>query len=268
VIVDGQHRGVTPLTLEVAPGAHELKLATDGDPRIIPFTVTAGSTVSHTLELPKAAPVTGQLTVRTEPPGARVIIDGTPSGTTPVTIEGLSPGSHSVALATDLNSVTQDVLIEAGTTAALVVPMAAPATVPVSGWISIAAPAEVQVYEQGRLLGTSESGRIMLAAGRHDFEIRNDALGYHATRSVTVSAGKVSPIQLDWPKGSMALNAQPWAEVWIDGGRVGETPIGNLAVPIGSRDVIFRHPEFGERSVRVTVTTTTPARVSVDMRKP
>ncbi|HXG88028.1 MAG TPA: PEGA domain-containing protein [Vicinamibacterales bacterium] len=268
VIVDGHPRGVTPLTVELAPGEHVLTLATEGEPRIIPFTLTAGKTVAQTIELPKAAAVTGHLVVHSEPPGARVTIDGTPIGTTPVKVEQLTPGTHSVTLQTDLRSVTQDVTIEPGTTASLVVPMAAPEGVPVSGWISVTAPTEVQVYEDTRLLGTSRSDRIMVQAGRHELSIVNEALGYRATRSVTVSAGNVSAIQLDWPNGSLALNAQPWAEVWVDGNKKGETPIGNISVPVGTHEVVFRHPEFGERVVRATVTATTPSRVTVDMRKP
>ena len=267
VAVDGQPRGVTPLTLELAPGAHELKLETEGEPRIIPLMMTAGSTVAHTIELPKVAPRTGQIVVRTEPPGARVTIDDLPVGTTPLTLEGLTPGTHSVVLATDVSSVTQTVTIEAGITASLVVPMSAPQGVPVSGWISVTAPAEVHVYEDDRLLGTSRSERIMVSAGRHELTLVSETLGYSAARSVEVSPGKVSPIKLEWPKGSMALNAQPWAEVWIGGERVGETPIGRFEVPIGAHEVLFRHPQLGEQAVRVTVTAGAPTRVSVNMTK-
>ena len=184
VIVDGQPRGVTPLTMELAPGSHELKLAVEGEPRIIPVTITAGSMVAQTIELPKPAPLTGQLMVRTEPPGARVTIDGTPSGTTPLTVEELTPGYAQRRAATDLSSVTQEVTIEPGTTASLVVPMAAAQGVPVSGWISVEAPAEVQVYEDSRLLGTSQSDRIMVLGGtarahgrERDARVPCDAIG-------------------------------------------------------------------------------------------
>ncbi|HEY5618318.1 MAG TPA: PEGA domain-containing protein [Vicinamibacterales bacterium] len=268
VVIDGQPRGVTPLTLELAPGAHELRLATSGDPRIIPLTITAGGTVSQSLELPKAGPHTGQLMVRSEPSGARVTVDGMPRGQAPLTLDGLTPGDHTVVLANDLSSVTHSVSVEAGATASLIVPMSAsPQGVPVSGWISVSAPAEVQVYEDTRLIGTSRSDRIMVSAGRHELDIVNESLGFRATRVVTVSPGQVSALRLEWPKGSMALNAQPWADVWIDGERVGETPIGNVAVPIGPHEVVFRHPQLGEQVVRATVTAGESTRVSVDMRK-
>ena len=64
----------------------------------------------------------------------------------------------------------------------------------------------------------------------------------------------------------MAINAIPWAEVLVDGTRVGETPIGNITVPIGTHEVIFRHPELGERRLTVTVTTGEPVKVGVDLR--
>jgi hypothetical protein len=59
----------------------------------------------------------------------------------------------------------------------------------------------------------------------------------------------------------------PWAEVWIDGEKAGDTPIGNLQTTIGKHDVVFRHPELGETRQSVTVTLLGPARLSVDMRK-
>jgi serine/threonine-protein kinase len=65
----------------------------------------------------------------------------------------------------------------------------------------------------------------------------------------------------------MALNAVPWAEVWVDGDKVGETPIGSVQVSIGPHEVVFRHPELGEKRVVTTVTLAGPAKVSVDMRK-
>jgi hypothetical protein len=230
--------------------------------------VAAGSTVAQAIEVPKAAPMTGQLMVHTEPAGARVMIDDTLRGTTPLTIDGLTPGTLSVTLQNELSSITQDVTIEPGVRASLVVPMTPPQGVPVSGWVSVVAPAEVEVFEDGRLLGTSQTDRIMVSAGPHTLDIVNQALGYRVTRSVTVAPGKVSPVRLEWPNGSLALNAQPWAEVWVNGKPLGETPIGSVEVPIGTHEVIFRHPQLGEQVVRATVTATAPARVTVDLRKP
>jgi hypothetical protein len=108
----------------------------------------------------------------------------------------------------------------------------------------------------------------MVPAGRHDLELVNDVVGYRGTRTVQVLPGKVTTVMIDPPKGTIAINAQPWAEVWVDGTKVGETPIGNFAVAAGSHDVVFRHPDLGEHRETVLVTLKNPMRLSVDMRKP
>jgi hypothetical protein len=69
------------------------------------------------------------------------------------------------------------------------------------------------------------------------------------------------------PKAAVALNAVPWAEAWVDGERIGETPIGSVSLAIGPHEVVFRHPDLGEKRVVTTVTLGTPAKVTVDMRK-
>ena len=268
VVLDGKRAGQTPVRLEVAAGAHVLTLLTEGDPRTIPLNITAGGTVSQYVDMPKPVAQTGQLQIQTQPSGARVIVDGTPRGTAPLTVDGLSPGSHSVEVSNDGGSVRQEITVAAGATASLVVPMTAAAPQgAISGYISVSAPDDVQIYEDTRLVGSSRSDRLMVPVGRHEFDIVNEPLGYRTRRVVTVTAGQVVPIRIDWPNGSMAINAQPWAEVFIDGERVGETPIGNVPVPIGTHEVRFRHPELGEQVVRSTVTLGGPARISVDLRK-
>jgi len=136
----------------------------------------------------------------------------------------------------------------------------------VSGWVTVKAPFTMEIREQGRLLGTTDADRLMITAGRHELDLVNDTLGYRASRVVVVGAGKVASISLDLPMGVINLNAAPWAEVWIDGRRVGETPIGNLSVSIGPHEVVFKHPQFGEKRQAISVTLGAPVRLSVDMK--
>ena len=124
-----------------------------------------------------------------------------------------------------------------------------------SGWVSVKAPFVIEIREDGQLIGTTETDRLMLASGRHVLEFVNPALGYRESRTVQVRRARSRPLSIELPQGSVNLNASPWAEVWIDGRRVGETPIGNLSVPIGPHEIVFRHPELGEKKQAVSVTT-------------
>jgi hypothetical protein len=67
--------------------------------------------------------------------------------------------------------------------------------------------------------------------------------------------------------GSLSINAMPWADVWIDGKSVGQTPIANLQVSLGPHEVVFRHPLLGEQRHTVQVGGLAPARLSVDLRR-
>jgi len=268
VVVDGEPRGVTPVTLELSPGKHLVELTTSAGVRRVPVTIEAGSQASQYLELPQTTESgVGQLQVRTDPADASVTVDGRFIGRSPVNVPDLSPGAHTVVLQGPSGAVTQQVLIEPGRTASLVVPMTATAIPRASaGWISIAAPADVQIFEEGRLLGTNRIDRIMVPVGRHEIEIVNEPLGYRERRTLQVTAGQVTAVRLAWPMGTLALNAVPWAEAFVDGQSVGETPIGGIQVPIGTHEVVFRHPELGERRASVTVIAGQPAKVGVDLR--
>jgi serine/threonine protein kinase len=267
VVVDGELRGVTPTTLTLPSGTHKLELRGGGEPRTIAVAVAPGAQISQYIELAKNHATTGRLQVRTDPAGALVTVDSVSRGASPVIVGNLDPGEHEVVVAGDTGSVIQSVTVEAGMTSSLVVPLGVPNGASLSGWISVSSAVDVQLFEKGRLLGSSQTDRIMVAAGNHQIELVSQALGYRATRSVQVSPGKVAQVALKLPMGSMAVNAIPWAEVWIDGEKAGETPIGNLQATIGTHEIVFRHPDLGEVRQAVTVTVATPARLSVDMRK-
>jgi hypothetical protein len=266
VFVDGVAHGRTPARVSLTPGSHILELRGRGVPRVIPFTVTANAEVSQYLELPEA-PLTGQLAVQSDPPGAKVFVDGAERGIAPVTIPDLTPGDHKVELQSDGASARHTVSVQAGGTASLVVPIgAAAAGGPVSGWVAVKAPFTMEIREQGRVIGTTDADRLMIAAGRHELDLANESLGFRASRVVQVLPGKVASISIDLPMGVVNLNAAPWAEVWIDGRRVGDTPIGNLSVSIGPHEVVFKNPQFGEKRHAISVTLGQPLRLSVDMK--
>src|SRR5688572_19005115 len=169
---------MTPITLELPTGDHKLELTQGEQTRAIPIKITTGGQIAQFVELPKAAAAVGQLNVRTDPPGAVVTVDGQRRGVSPLVVDNLTPGQHTVGLQTAISSVTEHVMVEAGTTASLVVPLSAPQGVPVSGWVSVTSPIEVQLFEDGRLVGSSRSDRIMMSVGDHNLQFVNEQLGY------------------------------------------------------------------------------------------
>jgi hypothetical protein len=123
VIVDGREVGVTPATVRLPAGAHVLEVRVgNAEPRVIPLTITAGVQTSQYIELRDVAK-TGALSIRSDPSGARVLINGQPRGTTPATIANLPAGDHTVVLELRGRKATETVRIAPGSTAQLVVPL-------------------------------------------------------------------------------------------------------------------------------------------------
>ncbi len=107
----------------------------------------------------------------------------------------------------------------------------------------------------------------MLAAGRHELQLVADTVGFRSTREVNVPVGKTVNVDVPMPDGRIDANALPWADVFVDGRAVGQTPLAGIAVRVGRHVITFRHPQLGERTVDSLVTLQAPARVSVDLRK-
>jgi serine/threonine-protein kinase len=82
---------------------------------------------------------------------------------------------------------------------------------------------------------------------------------------VRVESGEVRVVRVSLPKGRVNINAQPWARAFIGGALIGETPLANVELPIGSHTVVLRHPEYPERTETVVVRADGVARLAVNM---
>jgi hypothetical protein len=131
-----------------------------------------------------------------------------------------------------------------------------------SGGVTLSAPIELKVLQGDRVLGSSADGPIVTTAGAHELDLINTSLGFRIHRTVTFRAGEITTVNIAVPPGRISVNAAPWAEVWIDGRRMGETPLANLEIPIGEHEVVFRNPDLGERRQNVVVRADAVTRVS------
>ncbi len=129
VTVNGVERGIAPLTLRDLPaGTYTVNLSLSG---FTGMSVQVNVEQGRTSEvLATLGPETGTLALNSTPSGARVTVDGTDRGTTPVTIPGLSPGNHTVMLQREgYTTVAREIAITAGRTSPVEIDLALPATV-------------------------------------------------------------------------------------------------------------------------------------------
>ena len=213
VTVDNIPRGVTPLKLTLPVGDHTLELQNGSATRSIPLAIQAGVVVSQYVDLAPAAPsaAVGRLEITSDPPGARVTVDGLARGVTPVTLSNVVPGNHAVSIFGEDSTVRRTVTVSAGSTASVMASLT-PAGAS-AGWVAFKVPFEMQLSEGGKLVGTTGTDRLMLPAGRHDLVLSNPAFEFEATLSVQVAAGKTATPTVTIPTGLLSINATPWADV-------------------------------------------------------
>lgn len=271
VLIDDRVRGTTPVELELPPGASRIVVRSNGAERVLSVQLKAGDIVRQLIELPaastaEAASTSGTLEVTSEPTRVALVVDGIAVGTTPLTATTLAAGEHVLSARFPSGTVERRVRVDAGRATTLHVVGPAGGTDSVVGWLNVDTPLPLRILEEGRLLGTTDVNRVMLPVGTHALRFINDDTGFEVERTVSVAAGRPTAVSIALPTSTLSINARPWAEVFVDGERVGETPIGNLNRPIGRHEIVLRHPDLGERRQNVVLTTRGASRVSVDFQ--
>jgi hypothetical protein len=267
VRIDGNVAGTTPLSVTAEEGSRSVEVRHEQTSRQWTIQVARGETSRSFVQFvtpPASVAAAASVRITSEPAQALVSIDGVARGSTPLVVSNLAPGVHNVTLVGRNRRVNRTIEIADGRPQTLHVLLPAPQVGP--GWVTIAAATPLRVFENGRFVGATGGEPIPLAPGDRDLELVNEEMGIRVRQRVSVQSGALTRITPVLPRGSLAINAQPWAEVWLNGERVGETPLGNLTRPIGFYDVLLRHPDYGERKARLRVTGEGTARLNVDMR--
>src|SRR5262252_7926844 len=164
----------------------------------------------------------GRLDINSDPPGAQVTVDGQSRGTTPLTLDSRA-GPHSVVLERDGGSIRRVVVVKPHETAQVSEPLFA-------GWLTVYAPFDVAVSEGGRMIGLDDRRQVMLPPGPHELRFENRTLDYAEIRHVDVRPGEFTTVSVIPAKSTLTVNSTVAADVWVDGTRVGSTPL--VGVPV------------------------------------
>lgn len=244
VRVNGEPRGQTPVTFTVPPGQYSVEFSLEGQTRALTVPVTSRGEAYQLVSLYPPGPP-GLLNVTSTPAGAAVSIDGSPRGRTPLVVTGVQPGEHQLRVENGVARFERTVEVLAG--ASVDVPVA------LSGTLLIDSPFEVTVSEGDRLLGRSSGGPLGIGVGTRRLTFANPALNYDEVREVEVEAGGLTRVALRPPTGVINLDADTTAQVFLDGRPLGTTPLPNVAVSLGTHDLLFRDARGGEVRYQIVV---------------
>jgi hypothetical protein len=148
-------------------------------------------------------------------------------------------------------------------------PTATPTPAETHGYLVAEVVPSASVVLDERKLGRTPLGRLRLEAGIHTIALSNDDVPGIIRDRIEIRGGETIRRRYSFAEvGYLQVVVRPWAEVFIDGRRVGQTPLARLQVAVGSHSVTLRNPQFGERTETIQVTAGETARLNVSLASP
>jgi serine/threonine protein kinase len=120
------------------------------------------------------------------------------------------------------------------------------------GTLSVDAKPWAEVLVDGQPKGTTPLAAINLTAGKHRVTLRNPNLQAEESFEVLIESGKTVSRVLNLAKAARAylnINVRPWADVYIDGKKVGTTPMAEVPVDAGSHSIRLFNPSLNKEQV-------------------
>jgi len=251
VVLDGVELGTTPLTRsDLTPGEKTLLLSLkDYETNTQPVRLRAGEIATVNAYLVRT---TGRIEVTTDPSRAEISLDGVAIGIysgSPLVIDKLEPGRYKIGVTLEgYEETTRSVTVEGLRTSTVSFTLEA-----LNGAIYVAStPIGASIWLDGRDTGVTTPGRISeVPPGTHLIELRK--AGFQETScTVAVFPGGTESLteQLDERRfAALHVTTTPTgATVFVDGKRVGRSPMTVEQIEIGSHQVQVKKNDYVSQS--------------------
>jgi hypothetical protein len=258
VIVDGTPVGNAPLKMELTPGTHTVQFRSKDATRSQQVAIARGR--ERLVLMDWSAKRYGSLQVSSTPSPAKVLVDGRERGETPLTLDDLIVGSHVVQIATAEGSVRRRVDILEGRTETLTESV-------FPGWLKLSTTIDVTVLDGATPVQLDDTYRALLKPGAHTLRIENRTLGFSEIRQVEIEPGGTTTVAVTAQPSTLSVAGSSDADVYIDGTKVGRTPLVDFKVSLGAHDVMVVDQYGVTRHASITVTTR-PAQVDIRFTRP
>jgi serine/threonine-protein kinase len=127
----------------------------------------------------------------------------------------------------------------------------------------------VRVFAGNKALGMTPLRRVALPAGTTRLALRSASPPIDQALTVALTAGEETVREIEFGQGSVQLLVKPWADVFVDGAKVGITPMPPLKLFEGTHRIKLVNGELNvTRTVTVTVVKDEVQRVKVDLTAP
>ncbi len=253
VFLDGEEKGISPLTLsQLSAGSHRIRIVrsfyyeTEDN-----FEIRSGDDLD---KIYKLSPKFGRVSVKSDPAGAEVLVDGQPKGITPVIVEPLMSGSHIITLKLDhYNELVDEVRVSDGDSLEKDYSLKGN-----FGELSVITdpPGALVIVDHDTLTDIlTPVNKMKLEPGEHWISILKKGHDVY-DEMVMIALGTLLEIDhvMNRQTGNLKVSSEPQgAKIYLDGGKVGTTPVVLRDVPTGTRVLEIEKSGFDIVEEQVTV---------------
>jgi hypothetical protein len=137
---------------------------------------------------------------------------------------------------------------------------------PANGYLSVRVDPSTEIFVDGESKGVAPLGQIQLSAEDHSLRLSHQDYFGAITDQVRIRGGETLTKTYSFSDlGYLQVVVQPWAEVYIDGRYVGQTPFSKIKVTVGKHTVMLRHPQLGEKRAVVEIQSNETTRLRQQM---
>ena len=251
--------GLTPLELPGVPldaDQHVLTFSLGGHADDTQgFTLKVGRTeVTATLVALKDDLAQGYLNITSSPPGAAITVGGKPLGPAPISHVPVGGGQPHTVGATLPGYDPVERLVDVDSNATVDVALELEKERHETGWLTLDTVPEATVYlDRGRALGTTPLKRVKVPAGLLSLRLVNKKKGLDYTEKLRVAQDQDLKKTVRVPKGRLKVVVTPWANVYVDGLKVGQTPMAPRRLFAGRHEVRLINDKLGKDEKQVIV---------------
>jgi serine/threonine protein kinase len=114
-----------------------------------------------------------------------------------------------------------------------------------TGFIRVTTEPTADIFLDGKKLGRGSIERLKVKSGKHKLRVIARK-GSHKTMAVTVKRGEVVEKKVTFGRGTLRVVVLPWANVWVDEVKRGQTPMAPIELLEGSHRVRLVNDQLGQ----------------------
>jgi hypothetical protein len=206
-----------------------------------------------------SSPLLGTLQVSSTPSGAKLVLDNVNKGTTPVTVQNILAGSHTISLSKDgYDDYTADIVIAGGKITTVSVPLASIAAADNGTLFVNSTPKGATVIIDDIVAGSTPATFKNITPGDHIVTLTLSGYDDY-TETVSVMSDTTSTVNVDLakanaPPGAVRITSTPsLATVYLDNVNKGTTPLTLDNVAAGGHTITLRKTGYNDYRSNINV---------------